>query len=294
MSGVHFADRLCDRVLGANTRVCVGCDPEAALLPPALTAGGAVIAATERFGLELLPAVAPHAAAVKFQSAFYERLGSAGFCILEKHLAAARELGLPAILDAKRGDVGHTSHAYAEAYLAAGAPLEADAITVAPYLGRDTLEVFAEVAAANGKGLFVLVKTSNPSAADVQDVALAAGGMLFERVARLVAEVGAAAVGTMGYAAVGAVVGATYPELIAGLRHLMPRQFFLLPGVGAQGGDAGLLGPAFDERGLGALVAASRSVAFAWRNKPDADWREAAAGAARALRDDVNAAVGTP
>jgi orotidine-5'-phosphate decarboxylase len=289
---MNCADRLSERILTVKSRVCVGCDPEPDLLPPAVKAGGTVLAAVERFGFRLMEATAPYAAAFKFQIAFYERLGSAGVCILEKHLAAARGGGIPVILDAKRGDVGHTTRAYAEAYLAAGAPLEADAVTVAPYLGRDTLDAFIEVAATYGKGFFVLVKTSNPRAGDLQDLALADGGTLYERTAALVAAVGEKLRGTRGWSSAGAVVGATYPEAISRLRELMPHQYFLLPGVGAQGGDAALLGPAFDRDGLGALVAASRGVAFAWRERPELKWEEAAAAAATALRERVNAVAG--
>ncbi len=285
----HFADRLGARILATDSRLCVGCDPAPALFPAELKELDDA-AATAKFGAALIGAVAAAAAAVKFQSAFYERLGAAGVSTLVEHLALARNAGLVTILDVKRGDVGHTSRAYADAYLAAGAPLAADAVTVSPYLGRDTLDAFAEVAAENGTGLFVLVKTSNPSAGDIQDITTPAGDKVYERVAALVAEVGAAFVGEAGYSAVGAVVGATYPDEIGRLRELMPAQFFLLPGVGAQGADVARLGPAFDERGLGALVAASRSVAGAWRER-GGGWPEAAAAAARELRDGVNAVI---
>jgi orotidine-5'-phosphate decarboxylase len=284
----HFADRLAEAVLAKNSRICVGCDPDPAYLPPALAAGRDAVAAVERFGLDLLDAVAKFTPAVKFQSAFYERFGAAGVAVLERHLAAARGRGLIAIADVKRGDVGHTCRAYADAYLAAGAPLEADAVTVTPYLGADTLAPFADAAAKYGKGFFVVVRSSNPSAADCQEVVTADGRPLYERVARMTVAAGADNVGECGYAAAGAVVGATSPAAVAALRKLMPRQIFLIPGVGAQGGEPALLGPAFDERGLGGLVAASRSVAFAWRERGDGDWAAAAADAARELRDAVN------
>jgi orotidine-5'-phosphate decarboxylase len=293
----NFADRLCERVFATNSRLCVGCDPEVALLPAFAGRGRphkTPVAAIKRFGFELLPAVAPHAAAVKFQSAFYERFGAAGVRVLEHHLAAARAAGLITILDCKRGDVGHTMRAYCDAYLAPGAPLEADAVTLSPYLGSGGLAAFNVCAGEYGKGYFVVVKSSNPSTADVQDVRMEDGRPLCHRVAEMTAGLGRRLLGTRGYSAAGAVVGATHPESLAALRALMPEQFFLLPGVGAQGGEVARLGPAFDAQGLGGLVAASRSVAFAWRERPDVDWREAAAAAARELNAAVNAILSKP
>ena len=290
----NFADRLAERVLATNSRICVGCDPEVALLPSFAGRGRphkTPVAAIKRFGIELVGAVAPYAAAVKFQSAFYEKFGAGGFRVLEHHLASARAAGLITILDCKRGDVGHTMRAYCDAYLTPGAPLEADAVTLAPYLGADGLAPFNVCAAEHGKGYFVVVKSSNPSTADVQDVRMEDGRPVCFRVAEMTAAVGRHLVGARGYSAAGAVVGATYPEVVTELRALMPEQFFLMPGVGAQGGDVALLGPAFDEQGLGALVAASRSVAYAWKDREGMDWREAAAAAARELKDAVNATL---
>jgi len=287
----HFADRLAERILRIKSRICVGCDPDPALFPPELAEKEDPVAATATFGLELIAAVRETAAAVKFQAAFYERLGPAGLEVLARHLAAAREAGLIAILDCKRGDVGHTMRAYCEAYLTPGAPLEADAVTLAPYLGADGLGPFNVCAAEHGKGYFVVVKSSNPSTADVQDVRMEDGRPVYCRVAEMTAAVGRHLVGESGYSAAGAVVGATYPDVVARLREIMPQQFFLMPGVGAQGGDVALLGSAFDTRGLGALVSSSRSVAYAWRERKGKSWQEAAREAARELRRAVNEAV---
>jgi len=286
----NFADRLCERILAANSRVCVGCDPDPTHFP-AVFRGTDAVAATARFGKELVAAVAGEAAALKFQSAFYERLGPPGMRVLGKHLAYARKAGLITILDCKRSDVGHTMRAYCEAYLAPGAPLEADAVTLTPYLGSDGLAAFNVCAGEHGKGYFVVVRSSNPSTADVQDVRMEDGRPVCFRVAEMTAAVGRHLLGARGYSAAGAVVGATYPELVADMRALMPEQFFLMPGVGAQGGDASLLGAAFDEQGLGALVAASRSVAYAWKERKGMDWREAATAAARELKEAVNATL---
>jgi orotidine-5'-phosphate decarboxylase len=286
----NFADRLCERVLATGSRICVGCDPDPEQFPPAFR-GTDAVAATARFGRELVTAVAGEAAVLKFQAAFYERMGPPGMRVLEKHLAYARRAGLITILDCKRSDVGHTMQAYCEAYLAPGAPLEADAVTLTPYLGSDGLAAFNVCAGEYGKGYFVVVKSSNPSTADVQDVRMEDGRPLCYRVAEMTAAVGRHLLGSRGYSAAGAVVGATHPELIADMRALMPEQFFLMPGVGAQGGDASLLGAAFDAQGLGALVSASRSVAYAWKDRKGMDWREAAAVAARELKDAVNATL---
>jgi orotidine-5'-phosphate decarboxylase len=285
----NFADRLAERILRTKSRVCVGCDPDPALFPPELAEKEDAVAATATFGLELMAAVREVAAAVKFQAAFYERFGPAGVEVLARHLAAARQAGLIAILDCKRGDVGHTMRAYCEAYVTPGAPLEADAVTLAPYIGADGLAPFSVCAGEYGKGYFVVVKSSNPSTADVQDVLMEDGRPVYHRVAEMTAAVGRHLVGESGYSAAGAVVGATYPDVLARLRELMPQQFFLMPGVGAQGGDVSLLGRAFDTRGLGGLVASSRSVAFAWREREGTDWREAAREAAHELRLAVNA-----
>ena len=287
----NFADRLVERIVRIKSRICVGCDPDPALFPPELAQKEDAVAATAAFGLELMAAVREVAAAVKFQAAFYERLGPAGVEVLARHLAAAREAGLIAILDCKRGDVGHTMQAYCEAYLTPGAPLEADAVTLAPYLGADGLAPFTVCAGEHGKGYFVVVKSSNPSTTDVQDVRMEDGRPVYHRVAEMTAAEGRRLVGESGYSAAGAVVGATYPDVVARLRELMPQQFFLMPGVGAQGADVGLLGPAFDTRGLGALVSSSRGVAYAWRAREGRRWQEAAREAARDLRRAVNQAL---
>lgn len=287
----NFADRLVERILRIKSRICVGCDPDPELFPPELAGQEDAIAATDAFGLELIAAVREVAAAFKCQAAFYERFGPAGYEVLARHLAAAREAGLITILDCKRGDVGHTMRAYCEAYATPGAPLEADAVTLSPYLGSDGLEPFDECAGEHGKGYFVVVKSSNPSTADVQDVKTEDGRPVYYRVAEMTASIGQHLIGKHGYSAAGAVVGATYPDVVARMRELMPQQFFLMPGVGAQGADVALLGPAFDSRGLGALVSSSRGVAYAWREREGVGWQKAAREAARDLRRAVNEAL---
>jgi orotidine-5'-phosphate decarboxylase len=196
----------------------------------------------------LIAAAGPACVAVKPQLARFERLGAPGWAALDRGAAAARAAGLLVLADAKRGDIGVSAEAYADGLLGAAPGLDADALTVNPYLGRDALEPFLRT----GRGIFVLVRTSNPGAADLQDLELADGGRLWERVARLVDELDAEA-----------VVGATAPEHLERARELMPRATFLLPGVGAQGGRVEDLRPAFAPGPHGGLVTASRSIAQA-------------------------------
>ncbi len=246
-----FGARLAAAVEARGSQVVLGLDPDPARVP-----GGAEGA--RAFCRRAIAAAGPACVAAKLQLASFERFGAAGWEAFERAAAAAADAGLLVIADAKRGDVAITSRAYAEAFLRP--PI--DAMTVNPSLGGDALAPFLE-AAAGGRGLFALVRTSNPGAAELQDLPLAAGGLWHEEVARRVAGWGAASVDGSGLSALGAVVGATVPERLASLRGLMPNQPFLIPGVGAQGGRPEDLGPAFGGRAAGALVAASRSIIFA-------------------------------
>jgi orotidine-5'-phosphate decarboxylase len=286
-----FGDRLAAAVSAKGSVVCVGLDPRPGLLPPDVAAGlradrAGLARAYERFCLGAVEAVAPHAVAVKPQVAFFEALGGHGLGALERVCAAARGAGLLVIADAKRGDIDSTAAAYAEAWLRprGDAPAVADALTVHPYLGGDSLAPFLSACGEVGAGIFVLVKTTNAGGGDLQDLALEGGERLWERVARLVAAWGEPLRGASGLSAVGAVVGATHPEALARARELMPDTPLLLPGVGAQGGDPGALGAAHGRGPGGALVSASRSVLFAWRSQPG-DWRDAIAAAAAALKE---------
>lgn len=269
----HFADRLTEAVERKRSQLVVGLDPVLAKLPPELR-DEEPAAAYVRFCRGIVDAVEPHAAAVKPQSAFFEALGADGVRAFEEVCAYARDAGLLVIADVKRGDIGSTAEAYAQAF----APL-ADALTVSPYLGGDSVEPFL----ASGAGVFCLVKTSNPGSGDVQDVQLADGRRLWEHVAGLVRDWGEPLVGDSGLSSVGAVVGATYPREVAEARRLMPRAVLLLPGVGAQGGTPADLAGAFEGARAGALVSASRSVIYA----PGDDWRAAAGAEAERLAREV-------
>jgi orotidine-5'-phosphate decarboxylase len=201
----------------------------------------------------------------------------------------ARRAGLLVIADGKRGDIGSTARAYADAYLE-GEPPRADALTVNPYLGRESVEPYLSAARRNGAGLFVLVKTSN-AGGDVQDVVLKDGKPLWHHIASNVAEWGEDVVGEVGLSAVGAVVGATHPRAVAEARRLMPQTVLLLPGVGAQGGAVADLVRAFQSGPASALVNASRSVNYAYRES-GGDYRQAAGAEAARLKRDIWAASG--
>jgi orotidine-5'-phosphate decarboxylase len=271
MSGAeHFADRLAAAVEEKGAPLCVGLDPDPALMP-----GGLGIV---EFCCGIVDAVAEIAVAVKPQSAFFEAQGATGWAALAEVCRYAREAGLLVIADAKRGDVPSTARAYA----AALAPL-ADAVTVNPYLGHDSLEPFI---VRDGLGVFALVKTSNPGSADIQDLPLSDGRPLWQHVAGLVDHWGADLVGASGLSSLGAVVGATHPELLETARSLLPRAVLLLPGVGAQGGRPSDLAPAFAAGPASALVSASRSVLYA---DGGVSWREAAAAEAGRLADELRA-----
>jgi orotidine-5'-phosphate decarboxylase len=220
--------------------------------------------------------------------ACFERLGAPGWAALAEVVQRARDAGLIVIADAKRGDIDVTAAAYAQAFLGetpthfgAVPGLGADALTVNPLLGRDSLAPFVTAARAAGAGLLVLVRTSNPGAADVQDLELSGGGAVSDRLAAIVAELGADGIGESGLADIGAVVGATVPGRLASLRELMPAAPFLLPGVGAQGGRVEELAPAFAPGRAGGLVSASRGIVRAHEQRGGDPASAARAEAAR-------------
>jgi len=229
--------------------------------------------------------------AVKLQVACFERLGAPGWAALREVATRARERGLLVIADAKRGDIDVTAAAYAQAFLGETPTpygpvpgLGADALTVNPLLGVDSLAPLVVAARERGSGLFVLVRTSNPGAADVQELALADGDSVSGRLAAIVAELGAPAVGPAGLSDIGAVVGATAPDRLETMRAAMPHAVFLLPGVGAQGGAVEDLAPAFAPGPAGGLISASRGIVGAHR-KTGGDPAEAARREAARLRE---------
>jgi orotidine-5'-phosphate decarboxylase len=289
---MNFADRLAEAVARTGGAVCIGLDPRIELLPPALITGlkagpAGRARAYERFCSAVIDAVATEVAAVKPNVAFFEALGGPGMTAVAAVCDAARAAGLLVIADAKRGDIGSTSEAYARAWLADrdGEPPVADAVTVNPYMGGDSLRPFLD-ACRDRQGVFVLARTSNPGGADLQEQPMADGRPLWQRTAELIDEWGAPYRGECGLSAVGAVVGATHPGAVARARDLMPSTILLLPGVGAQGGAAGDLAAAFRDHPAGGLVVAARSVIYAWRERPG-DWQQAVRTAASELRQAV-------
>jgi orotidine-5'-phosphate decarboxylase len=300
----HFADRIAEAIRRKGSRVCVGLDPAAEGVARALGTGldpadpQAAAQAIWEFNQRILDAVQPYCGVVKPQSAFYEVWGPAGVEALRKTIVRAREMGLICILDAKRNDIASTAAAYADAYLGEG-PMAADALTVNPYLGADGIVPFVQVGRPRGRGIFVLVKTSNPSSVDVQDARLftsllvPGGKVVYERVAELVAEWGAESRGECGYSDVGAVVGATFPGELAALRERLPHTWLLVPGYGRQGGSAQAAALAFDADGLGAIVNSSSGIIFAGQQYPEVDFAVAAGESACEMRDDLEAALET-
>ncbi len=303
---VPFGDRLGDAIERVGTPILAGIDPRPEQLPPGFLDRYepnlfGVAQAIGRFACEVVEIVAGRVAAVKFQSAFFEAYGVEGLRGLHTAIGRARERDLLVILDGKRNDIGSTAVAYAEGYLGrvpAGPepdrPWGVDALTINPYLGTDGVAPFVEVARREGAGLFVLVKTSNASGGEFQDL-IADGRPVYRHVAdRLVGWAGPL-VGRRGYSSVGAVVGATYPEQLAELRAAMPGVPILVPGYGAQGGTARDVAAAFDDRGHGAIVNVSRHLTFAYERpeyRAEPDWRRAVD---RALDDAIaDLAANTP
>jgi orotidine-5'-phosphate decarboxylase len=304
MTVSHYASRLHAAVLSKGTPALVGLDPRLDWLPPDVLAharelhddpAAQAAAAFEEFCVRMIDVVAPLVPAVKPQAAFFEELGPDGCLALSRVIRYARQAGLIVICDAKRGDIGTTAEAYARAYLAGADPLaapwQADALTVNPYLGRDTLEPFVKVAVERGAGIYVLVKTSNPGSASFQDQ-VAGGTTIYRHVAGVVEEL-AAETAEAGFGCVGAVVGATYPQELVELRAAMPHVPLLVPGYGSQGGAASDVGAAFLPTGLGALVNNSRGINFAYRSAPyneqfgPGKWEAATEAATRRMIADL-------
>ncbi len=297
---MEFADRLAAAVRRTGSATCVGLDPRLEQLPEPIrrtvspTATDSVAAAYLQFCSEIIDAVHDLVPCVKPQAAFFEQLGPAGMVALGEVIRHANRAGLIVILDGKRNDIGSTALAYADAYLGAGdrSRWGSDSLTVSPYLGRDSLEPFVEQCQRREAGMFVLVKTSNPGGGDLQD--RRDGDVpLYRHVAEIVQELNAAHVGSSGYGPVGAVVGATYPQQLAELRSAMPQSWILIPGFGAQGGEADDVRAGFDSRGLGAIVNNSRNLIFAHRRAEYAEtfgerrWQ----GAVRAATEAMNTAL---
>jgi orotidine-5'-phosphate decarboxylase len=277
-----FRDRLLAAMATNDTLLCVGLDPDPVRFPPSIRDAGDIAAAILAFNARIIEATCDVVCAYKPNLAFYLAHGAPGI----EALQATRKLipdHIPAILDAKIGDVSNTTAAYAEAVFDT---LSFDAVTVNPYLGEDALEPFLKRA---GAGIIVLCKTSNPGSGDVQDLHIGQHGTaLYLNVAAMVATWN-----ERWPADLGLVVGATFPAELANVRDICPDLPILLPGVGAQAGElSGAVEAGIDARGRGLLVNASRSVIYAKRTSEEHDWAEAVRSAALVLRDEINAVRG--
>ncbi len=313
MAVANFADRLLAAVEKKGTPLCVGIDPVYEMLPEGIRGHRELndgedlessVDAILEFCTKLLKAVAPHVGVVKINSAFFEQYYSYGVEAFWAVVQEAAAHGLLVINDAKRADIGNTSERYALGTLAGAgergfnameAMAGADAVTVNPYMGEDSIRPFVKLAGDFGKGVIVLVRTSNPGAAAIQDAVLADGGPLYQHVGKLVGQWGAGLIGERGYSAVAAVVGATNVEQMVALRAMLPATIFLVPGYGAQGANAADVAKAFKADGTGAIVNSSRGIIYAYKDAKYAGiaggWEKAVEAAVLAAKNEIGAAI---
>jgi len=292
-----FSSRLSAAIKSKRTPACVGLDPRRDALPPAFAGAAtlepkALAAAFAQFCCNVIDVVAPLVPIVKPQLACFEAIGPHGMTALADVIAYAHDKDLLVLADGKRGDIGSTAEAYADGWLAG--PWAADALTVNPYLGLDSVEPFVKTAHERGAGIFILVKTSNPGSKDFQDLE-SGGRTIYEHVATGVEALAARTADGDTYGAVGAVVGATWPRQLDLMREAMPHVWILVPGFGKQGGRAADVRGAFHPDGLGALVVSARDVIFA-HTRPemnagltDAQWQTAVERACRDMIDRLAA-----
>lgn len=261
---MHFSDYLDEQIQVKGAPVCVGYDPRPERMPESVAQKSEVIDAIVQFGKEVVDAIQDSIPVIKLQCAFFIKYGSKGVAAMEELLKYAKDAGLIVILDAKTNDIGSTSEAYASGFLSSETDMgcSIDALTVNPYLGADSIEPFIKEANADEKGLFVLVKTSNPGSGDIQDLKVGSDSISM-RVGDLVHRLGTNNVGENGLSNIGAVVGATYPEIAAELRVRMPEAWFLVPGFGAQGATEEDVIPNFLPNKKGALIVSARNINYA-------------------------------
>jgi len=295
----YFIDQLQQKIEAKDSRICVGLDPHLEMMPKNILAAElledietnkkAIADSVLKFNQDLIDAVADMTAVVKPQMAFYEKLGVPGMECLWQTIASAERKGLLILLDGKRNDIGSTAKAYAEAYLKQK-KIAADAVTINPYLGRDGVLPFLE---NKEKGAFALLRTSNPSAGDLQDLKLDDGRTVYQAVGDFLQDLGRDYLGECGYSNLAAVVGATYPKELKEIRSQLDSVFFLIPGFGAQGGGAADIKAGFDEDGRGAVVNSSRGINFAYRQEEYSyfgaeNYAKAARAAAEKMKKEIN------
>lgn len=299
MSSIHFADRLINACRTKGAPVCVGLDPVFARLPQQVRddAGQDAVEAIRVFCAQVIGVLAPHVPCVKIQSACFERYHWRGVSVYYELVQIAASAGLIVIADAKRGDIGVSSEHYADGHMSdphtRDMPVGADAMTINGYLGIDAIQPFIDTAARASKGLFVLVRTSNPGSDAIQSLTLEDGRTVADAMAKTVADAGTAdgLVGQSGFSCLGAVVGATKPADMARLRDLMPQQIFLVPGVGAQGASANDARACFRDDGTGAIINSSRGVIYAYAKHDTQDWRGSIEQAAVELKEQIASVV---
>ena len=298
-------DRLIEKIAATQNPTVAGLDPKLDYVPASIknacfekygkTLEGAA-AALLAFNKAIIDEICDIVPAIKPQAAYYEMYGWQGVRALADTIAYAQEKGMFVITDGKRNDIGTTMEAYATAHLGetdiAGesvAAFGADALTVNGYLGTDGIKPLAKICDEKDKGIFVLVKTSNPSSGELQDLQLVNGASVYEQMGKMCERWGEELPGKYGYSGVGAVVGATYPEQLAEMREKAPHTFFLVPGYGAQGGGANDAKNAFDTNGRGAIINSSRGIMCAWKKQglTEDDFAAAARQEALRMKDDI-------
>jgi len=310
----NFGDRLYDACVAKNSAVCVGLDPRLEKIPNHIKEKAvsqnkntftAAAEAVLEFNKGIIDAVYDLVPAVKPQIAFYEMFAEEGIRVFRETIDYAKSKGLITIADVKRNDIGSTAEAYANAFLGEvdlfGEKVkvfDADAVTITPYLGWDGIKPFMEACVKYGKGIFVLVKTSNPSSGDVQDLCMKDSKAVYEIMGHYIDSWGADDIGKSGFSPIGAVVGATYPDQAKKLREIMPNSFFLVPGYGAQGGTAQDVKECFkkDENGVitGAIINSSREIIFAYEKSEkygEKDYEKAAREVVEKMNEDLGKAL---
>ncbi|MBE7067836.1 MAG: orotidine-5'-phosphate decarboxylase [Clostridiales bacterium] len=297
-----ITDRLIEGIIDMQNPTCVGLDTLFDYLPDEMKAGVTTFeGVAERvfeFNKKLIDTLYGIVPSVKVQIAYYEMYGVAGMKAYEETLKYATEKGMVVIADAKRNDIGSTASCYAKTFLGetqvngvSKKAFPADYVTVNGYLGTDGIAPFVEECESKDKGIFVLVKTSNPSSGELQNLVLENGKPVYEYMGGLVEKWGESTIGKYGYSAVGAVVGATHPTEAERLRKVLPHTFFLIPGYGAQGGNAQMLKSCFSENGLGGVVNNSRGILCAYK-KNGGTYYEAAKNACIAMQKDLSEVIG--
>ncbi len=303
-------DRLIEGIVKMQNPTVAGLDPKLDYVPASIkescfekygkTLEGAAAALLE-FNKAIIDKIYDIVPAIKPQAAYYEMYGWQGVKALCETIAYAKSKGMFVITDGKRNDIGTTMEAYATAHLGttdvAGEEIDAfgaDALTVNGYLGTDGIKPLAEICDKKDKGIFVLVKTSNPSSGELQDMKLENGSTVYAQMGSMCENWGESLMGKYGYSGVGAVVGATYPDQLAEMRAKAPHTFFLVPGYGAQGGGAQDAKNAFDKRGLGAIINSSRGIMCAWKKQglTEDDFAEAARAEALRMKEDILSTIG--